>query len=111
VSRPARARRTREAKGELPSLLALPALTPEHEVSLLRHRTAFGLLPRTALVLPEDRQLDPWHALAVCGRGLPMTMVVSRIIGGRWLRPVHELQEELDRRREEQAARLADLAD
>ena len=111
VSRPIRARRTREAKGELPSLLALPLLTPSDELALIQQKVNFGLLPASALVRPEDRQLGPWHALAVCGRGLPMAMVVSRMIGGTWLVDLAELQRELDTRREEQAIRLADLQD
>ena len=109
VSRPARARHLREAREALPAMMRSPTLTPSDELALLQQKVNFGLLPRTALVLPEDRVLSPWHALAICGRGLPMTTVVSRIIGGTWVRSVQELQEELDRRREEQDSRLADL--
>src|SRR5204862_4181106 len=65
VAKPIRAARIRQAKAELPALLALPPLTPEPEVSLVRYRVNFGVLPRTALVLPEERQLSPWHALAI----------------------------------------------
>src|SRR5207248_2602421 len=72
VRKAVRAARVRQAKAELPALLALPPLTPEPEVSLVRYRVNFGVLPRTALVLPEERQLSPWHALAICNRGLPM---------------------------------------
>ena len=81
VSRPARARHLREAREALPAMMRLPPLTPSDELALLQQKVNFGLLPASALVLPEDRVLSPWHALAVCGRGLPMTMVVSRIIG------------------------------
>jgi len=104
MSKPARARRLREAREALPAMMRLPTLTPEQEVSLLRHRIDFGVLPRSALVLPEDRQLGPWHALAIVGRGLPMTMAVSRAVGGTWLRPTVDAERE--RREDEEAVAL-----
>src|SRR6058998_556714 len=55
VAKPIRAARVRQAKAELPALLAMPGLTPEPEVSLVRYRVNFGVLARTALVLPEER--------------------------------------------------------
>jgi len=90
MAKNARARRFREAKAELAVMRTVPPLTPSEE-------------------LPLDRRLSPWHALAIVQRGLPMTQVISRIIGGCVLVSVADLQAELDRRTETQADRLAQL--
>src|SRR5689334_21642127 len=57
VAKPIRARRVRDARHELPAMLALPPLTPACDVALLKQKIAFALVPRSGLVLPQERQL------------------------------------------------------
>ena len=109
VAKPIRARRIRDARDELPAMLALLPLTPAADVSLLRQRIAFALAPPADLVIPEDRELSPWHCLAICSRGLPMTRAISQAIGGQHLVPFADLERQLQEREDEKAVRLLKL--
>ena len=84
------ARKVREAKAELAGVAALPPITRDD--ALLRQKVAFGVEPPSAVVLPEHRQLDPFHLLAILARGRPMAQAVCRCVGGYVLRSVAELQ-------------------
>src|SRR5690242_14520871 len=103
VAKPIRARRVRAATAELSAMLALPPLTPAADAGLLHARIAFGVLPPSALVRPEDRHLSPWHCVAICSRGLPMTLAIAQCIGGVWLRPLADLERELQEHEDEKA--------
>jgi len=92
LSRPVRARRIREAAAELLAMRSLPPLTGDD--ALLAMKVAFGLLPATALILPEHRMLSPFHLLAITARGAPMARAVCRAVGRFWLRSVEALQRE-----------------
>ena len=63
LSRQARARKVRQAKDELADMRALPPFTGDD--ALLPLKVAFGIVPASALVLPEQRCLSPFHLLRV----------------------------------------------
>jgi len=109
VAKVPRARYLREAKAELASMMPLPPVTPREERVGVEQRIAFGVLPPSALVRPEDRMLSPWHGLAIIGRGLPMLLAISRTIGGMTLVPFATLEAELEREQDAQAVRLLKL--
>jgi hypothetical protein len=103
-------RRRDTAAAELLGMRSLPRITPADELARLLERRRFGL--NVQVVLPEDRRLSEFHALAIVHpRGVPMTRLVCRHLGGHVMPPFEELQRQAEARDDEQAVRLIQVED
>jgi len=87
-------------------MVSLPPLTTGLELALRQQQRAFGL--KVDIVRPEDRHLSVYHVWALCDRRRTAELV-CQVVGGKWIVPLSVLEEELERRQDEEAVQVIKL--
>src|SRR2546425_365183 len=107
LSRSALMRRRQLARAELRTMRTLPPVTSGTALLVAEHRRAFGVAVPD-VVWPHERHLSFFHVWGIADRSSAADLVVATI-GGAFIIPLSDLEQELERRRDEEAVALMKL--